>query len=480
MIANNKQASLSAAVNSTCSYAETDTNGVIREVNDLFCEVTGYAREEVIGRKPSFLRSNMTPKDLYKNLWDSITMGVPWRGEFINRHKNGTLFHSASVIFPIIDTTGQQSGYGSIWRDVKAMYENSTYALLNHFNVERLQMHIIINNASVMHASSEFLKFFGFDDWNHLKHVFRCFEGFVIEEDNCMSLVDMKTVMIKGSPIIGYKKVALRSSATDETHYFKIKSFEFFDNTVYHFTDITEDVLQEKFMVHQSRFATMGEVLSTVAHQWRQPLSCIQAIVVDTQFAYDAQELTLKEYMKNIASIETHVEYLSQTIKTFSDFLKPNAEDKDFNVLEAINNAVKISSYRLSKHNIAMDISPIDDPVVAQGSINEFEQVLCNLINNAIDAFTELKIIDPALLISIKTDKHALKIMVEDNAGGIPKEIINRIFEPYFSTKAAEHGTGLGLYLCQRILREHFAGELSVTNNASGASFMITLPHGGG
>jgi signal transduction histidine kinase len=109
--------------------------------------------------------------------------------------------------------------------------------------------------------------------------------------------------------------------------------------------------------------------------------------------------------------------------------------------------------------------------------INELEQVICNIINNAIDAATEKKIENRTLVLTaFTTSEKMFCITIEDNAGGIPQDIIEKIFEPYFSTKGPEHGTGLGLFICQRILTEHFNGNITVSNHNDGAKFVITLP----
>lgn len=158
---------------------------------------------------------------------------------------------------------------------------------------------------------------------------------------------------------------------------------------------------------------------------------------------------------------------MSKTIDDFRDFFRVDKEKEDFKVLETIKSVVSIQSAQLKNHNISLNIK--GDEFIYNGLHSEFQQVILNLINNAKDALIENKIENPVINIILK-DK---SISIEDNGGGIPKDIINRVFEPYFTTKEQGKGTGIGLYMSKMIIEENMGGSLSVANSDDGARFTI-------
>ncbi len=251
----------------------------------------------------------------------------------------------------------------------------------------------------------------------------------------------------------------------------------------------------EMLLANQSRLAAMGEMISAIAHQWRQPLNTLGLIIQDFKDAYEYGELD-KEYLSlNVKKGMEIIKSMSRTIDDFRNFFRPDKEKTEFDVKETISNVLRMLSAQLKAHSIlfkvtchahnkvfekAEDIISCGEHKIV-GYKNEFEHVIMNLINNAKDAFeTESEARGETMrqqLIDIDIDKEGDKVivLVKDNAGGIPEGIIDRIFEPYFTTKEQGKGTGIGLYMSKVIIEQNMGGRLTVRNINSGAEFRIEM-----
>ena len=234
---------------------------------------------------------------------------------------------------------------------------------------------------------------------------------------------------------------------------------------------------QEKMMVHQSRQAAMGEMLESIAHQWRQPLNIIGLASVGLETEYELDTLTLESFKEKINIIAENINYMSSTIDDFRNFLQPDRELYRFDPYNTIHSVVHFVSAQFKNNNIDVDVVQ-QKRIELLGVENEFKQVVLILLNNAKDAMQSYKekhkdfrghII---ITLSKKGDKNI--ITFDDNGGGIDEEIINSIFDPYFTTKFASSGTGLGLYIAKNIVESRMQGSISVKNIARGASFTIT------
>jgi PAS domain S-box-containing protein len=231
---------------------------------------------------------------------------------------------------------------------------------------------------------------------------------------------------------------------------------------------------KERALYQQSRLAQMGEMMSMIAHQWRQPLSAISATSSALNLKVKLGK-TNKELIENMTdNISEYAQHLSQTIDDFRDFFKPTKGKKMVSFSELLKSALSIAEVSLANRNIRI-MQQLEESTSFSSYPNELKQVLLNLIKNAEDALIENKIKDPFIkfVISQEGSKHILK--VSDNGGGIPEDIIDKIFDPYFSTKKDKNGTGLGLYMSKIIVDDHCKGSLEVQNTQEGALFTITI-----
>ena len=239
----------------------------------------------------------------------------------------------------------------------------------------------------------------------------------------------------------------------------------------------TKEELKEKdkLLLIQSRQAAMGEMISMIAHQWRQPLTVIAAVVANMQLQQALGNGSTEKITKQSDAIMEQVEYLSRTISDFSDFFKKDKASQQVYPCELIERAVKIIGNLLENSNIELRISCIGTKVFNTFA-NELQHVLINLIKNAADALIENNNKEKWISISSEDDDKFITFEINDNAGGIDESLIHRIFEPYFSTKNEKNGTGLGLYMSKMIVEKHLKGTISCRNTDSGAIFTIKLP----
>jgi PAS domain S-box-containing protein len=234
---------------------------------------------------------------------------------------------------------------------------------------------------------------------------------------------------------------------------------------------------QQKFIADQTKNAQMGEMIGNIAHQWRQPLSLISTaasgILMQKEFGIldDKKE---NEMLNNIVKTTKH---LSLTIDTFRDYIKEKKEMKEVILQDRLHNAIDIIKASLQNNHIKL-INEIDtiEPIKITMVIGELSEVIINLINNAKDALIHKKVENPFVKIALEKNDNKAIITITDNGGGIPEDILVKIFDPYFTTKHKSQGTGLGLYMSKEIIEKHLHGTLNAKNSDFGAMFTITLP----
>ncbi len=234
--------------------------------------------------------------------------------------------------------------------------------------------------------------------------------------------------------------------------------------------DLAEIKEKEQQLIQKSRLAQMGEMLSMIAHQWRQPLTAISSSSIALELKAELGNIDKETIVKNSKKISKYTQNLSNTIDEFRNFFKPDRNKEDILYTELINSVLCIAKGSITNQNIEL-IKELNSNATLHVYRNELIQVILNLIRNAEDILLDREIENPK--ITIKTDNRCLT--VSDNAGGVPDDIMDKIFDPYFSTKLEKNGTGLGLYMSKTIIEDHCAGKLSVMNDENGAVFKISL-----
>jgi PAS domain S-box-containing protein len=235
--------------------------------------------------------------------------------------------------------------------------------------------------------------------------------------------------------------------------------------------EVAKNREKDKYLMYQSRLAQMGEMISMIAHQWRQPLAAIAASAAVLTHRVQREELDTETVEKIADNIQKYTKHLSETIDDFRGFFKPNKEKESTTWKAIVEDVIRIVEIPLYNKDIKL-IKEIRKDTAFTCYANEIKQVLLNLIKNAEDVLSERKVQHGEIHIIVEERK----VKVMDNGGGIAEDILEKIFDPYFSTKEEKGGTGLGLYMSKMIIEEHSHGKLSVHNDEKGAVFTIELP----
>ena len=249
--------------------------------------------------------------------------------------------------------------------------------------------------------------------------------------------------------------------------------------------DITKIKQKENMLYHQTKMASMGEMIGNIAHQWRQPLTAISVAAGGIMLSYELDIAEEEETLRELDNIVINTQFLSNTIENFQNFLKENRETITFNVKKTIEKTIAIVYANLDSHEINI-ITNYNDNIQMNAVENDIIQVLLNIINNAADILITKQNLEQKryIIIDTSSDGENIIIQIQDTAGGVPSDIIDKIFEPYFTTKHQSQGTGLGLYMTHQIVVDNMKGSIKVENCSFeyenieyfGARFIIKIP----
>ena len=254
--------------------------------------------------------------------------------------------------------------------------------------------------------------------------------------------------------------------------------------TVYSIWDISKRVKAEQHLRQAQKMAAMGEMLSVIAHQWRQPLNALSTYVASLGPAFYNGMITKAFIDRVIKESDSQIQFMSRTINDFRQYFRPSKNKRPFNVLNSVTNAVKLIRPQLRQNAISLEMNlPREvDALPVLGYENEFVHVLVNIISNAKDAINERqdknlglrvhRLID----ISVERSGNQVVLVVRDSGCGIPNHLVEKIFTPYFTTKGTATGTGIGLYMAKMIVEKEMKGQIQVKNLSIGAQFLIRLP----
>jgi len=363
-------------LNTTTVITRTNAYGIIIDVSDAMCELSGYSREELLGQTHALIRHPDTDNDVYEELWETILSGNIWTGELKNKKKSGDIYWVQTTITPEKNSDGTLIGFNAVSHDNTMKKELET-----------------------------------------LSHTLE-------------------------------QKVA---------------------------EEINKNKQQASHMLQQSRLAQMGEMISMIAHQWRQPLASISAISGTLTIDVMMDNYKKEFFQERLDSITELSQHLSSTINDFRSFFKDKKEKETIHLNEIVFAGLQIIGPTLDSKNIVID-TDITKDIALTTYPNEIKQVLLNLLKNAEEALNENNIKNGKIKIHGYEENDMAHLKVEDNAGGIPHDIIDNVFDPYFSTKIKKDGTGLGLYMSKTIIEEHCQGHIRVENISQGACFTLSLP----
>eukprot|EP01156_Anaeramoeba_ignava_P018545 Anaeramoba_ignava/a920_13.p1 GENE.a920_13~~a920_13.p1 ORF type:complete len:568 (-),score=48.11 a920_13:1393-3096(-) len=472
-------------------------------VSEGFCETFGYLKEEIIGKPYSIIEYSDEKKSSKVNFIELLKNKKSIKDTVKNISKDGRILSFIVIARPILDNNGEITEFVSYRIDITK--EDKLKLILEKQNRELLKSQKILNDAQrIAHIgnwehnyitnkisfSDEAKRIFGYDE-NISELMFDEFKKSVHENDRS-KLDENKTFALNKDNQFSFEHRIIRQDGI--LRYVEVKGEYIHDKnnklikSMGTINDITERIETEKelkqkdlMLLQQSKMAAMGEMLSNIAHQWRQPLSLISTAATGAKIQREIGALTDEKLDETFTTINDTTQYLSKTIDDFRNFFKPNSEKKYFKMSDVMYKAISLVKPQFKNRSIDI-IKDIQDYKL-YGLENEFLQVIINILNNSRDQLMKIDG-EKLILISsyIKDDKYILEI--KDNGKGIDEKIIEKIFEPYFTTKHNSEGTGIGLYMCEEIIVKHMDGQISVENEIfthkdntyKGAKFIISLP----
>ncbi|MFC2074263.1 PAS domain-containing protein [Campylobacterota bacterium] len=506
------------AVDTFTLVCKIDADGVFTYVNRKFCEVSGYTAEEIIGQSFKVMQDPDTPDEFFEQMFQELKNNKLWTGKLKKRKKDGEAFYLDMLVKPILNAENKIVEYIAISSDIteleviKEQLENdlkvSNASLYEAYVSAREQAQLLEDQkelydlvfkntaSSVLIIDIEANKFI---DCNEPAiEILRC--------DSKEDVLNLQPAQLSPE----FQPDGRRSDEkSDEMNALAVKkgshTFEWKHLTkdgkeiwveviltpillghkkVLHvvWKDIEdkkqaakEREEQQMLMIQQSRLASMGEMIGNISHQWRQPLNALGLTLQKLNLYQSRGILDDKKMKESVDKSMSLINTMSSTINDFRDFFNPNKEKSVFSVAEAIDKAYKIVESSFENASIEYRLELDDNDINVEGYSNEFSQVMLNLLNNAKDALIENKVTSAQVIVAVKKDRDQINISVCDNAGGIPTQLITKIFDPYFTTKEEGKGTGIGLYMSKMIIEDHMNGKLTVSNADEGACFLIRL-----
>ena len=237
--------------------------------------------------------------------------------------------------------------------------------------------------------------------------------------------------------------------------------------------EVTKNLDQERLLIQQSRLAAMGEMIGNIAHQWRQPINALNLLLANIRDAYEFGELNRGEIERQVETGNRLIQKMSATIDDFRDFFRPNKEKAPFQLAKVVEEVKNILGASLAHHGVRLEVEILDD-VTAMGYANECAQALLNLVNNAKESLVAREATDGVIRVTVGRDGGMAVARVRDNGGGVPEDVLPKIFDPYFTTKPK--GTGIGLYMSKIIVENNMGGRLAARNVPGGAEFTLAVP----
>ncbi|MCD8213648.1 MAG: PAS domain S-box protein [Campylobacter sp.] len=367
-----------SAIEESNIVSKTDIDGIITFVNDEFCKISEYSKDELIGANHNIVRHPDEPTEKFKELWDTILDKKVYKSIAKNLTKSGKVIYLNTTIIPILNLKGEIEEFVAIRHDVTKVIELNERLLRTQEEFKALNLQL---EERVEEQTKELRKL----------------------NENLQDIIK---------------------------------------------AEIAENEEKTKILLIQSRFASMGEMIANIAHQWRQPLNELGIVL------FKMKKLVVNggaEFENSYNRCKNIIKNMSNTIEDFRGFFSLNQPNEDFSLENTVKDCLFMIQGMLQKDEIKVNLN-FKDNVKIHGNKRQLDQVVINLINNARDALNERKIKEKFVDISIYKDGNFGILKVHDNGGGISESVKDKIFEPYFTTKHVSLGTGIGLYMSKLII----------------------------
>jgi PAS domain S-box-containing protein len=472
-------------LNSETIVAVTDNKGNITEVNDPFCKISGYSRAELLGKNHSIINSGKHSRAFFTDMWGTITLGKNWSGDIENRRKNGEHYFVHTIITPLFDTQAIISGFLSIRFDITPHIRDK----------EKLQKALTVLNETGAKA-----KVGGWEldvKSQQLTWTDETFNILGVEKQG-----SMKPVLAEGIALftLPYKavveKAVMRAIEYGESYDLEVEALTPQGNTLWVHTTGKANYQQGKVVslsgtiqnidarkkaekqlelqrvktIRNAKLASLGELAAGIAHEINNPLAIIDGSTkLMPKFIDQPEKLAI--YIKNIEKSCLRISRIVSSLKKFSRTTDNDNYAKS-RLKYIVEESIILTSAKANRHNTAVSLVCETNAFIWCDEI-EIEQVIVNLINNAIDAIKNLT--EKWILITLHKNDETLVLSVKDSGPQIPAYIIDKIFDPFYTTKKTGEGTGLGLSISKGILDEHKA-TIGIDKNVSNTCFVIVFP----
>jgi len=479
-------------------------NGVFIDCNEAIVKMLGYnTKEEVLSLHPAQLSPKYQPdgRDSFEKAEEMMQIAMKQgynQFHWVHTRANGELFW-ADIVLTKINIAGKDIIH-VVWRDIQKEKElEEKNRELKQELEQKVQQRTMEQNTllslfdkgesilfkwnndsqwSVAHVSQSIRKVLGYSPDDFLTHKV-VYAQCIHEEDLPKVMEEVQEAVatnkeyFEHEPYRLYTKDGNQKWVHDSTVIVRNEAGEI-THFLGYIVDITDIKEKDKQLLQQSKLAQMGEMISMIAHQWRQPLSAIGSTANNLSLKLMIDDIDKETCLKEIELISQYTQHLSKTIDDFRKFFKETKEKESLSLKRLIEETLQIVQVSLKNNNIALETEfDCTRPLVSY--TNELKQVILNLIKNAEDVLKEKKVSNPKITIIAGNDDNSHRLIIKDNGGGIPEEIIDKIYDPYFSTKLEKDGTGLGLYMSKKIIEEHCNGKIQTRNDKEGAVFEITL-----
>jgi PAS domain S-box-containing protein len=465
--------------------AVTDEKGIITDVNEKFVEISGYSKEELIGKTHRVVNSGAHSQEFFKNMWEKISSGEFWSGVIQNRHKMGHFYFVYSILSPVHNTQGSIEGYISIRIDM-TYYINLKFAYEKTYNVLNETSAIAKVGGWEMDVSNgeltwtdETFRILEVEKNNGPKPMLP--EGLELFVEECKPIIE-KAVSDCAERGIPYSLELEAKSAKGRVFWvYTNGKANYKDGKIVTISGTIQDIdsrkkaelaLEKERMksLHSLKLASLGEMSAGIAHEINNPLTVI-AGTVNLLDRYKDKPEKFKEKLCAITKSCERIEKIVNSLKKFSRS-SDNTEKKVCNLFQIINDSLSLMEIKAKTFEIDFKVD-VNKQVNIFCDELEIEQVVVNLLSNAIDSVAEVE--KREIQIISTEDQEFAVVRIIDSGLGIHENVVNRIFEPFYTTKAIGQGTGLGLSISKGIIEDH-DGVLSYSKEGERTCFQIKLP----
>ncbi|WP_462152393.1 PAS domain-containing sensor histidine kinase [Pseudoalteromonas xiamenensis] len=467
--AKNQHYQLQNALLEQTIISQTDRMGIITDVNEKFCHISGYAYDELVGQSHRIINSGMHSKHFFKLMWQTISKGEIWEGTITNRKKDGNLYYVRSIIVPMKNHNKEITHYVSIRQDI-------TDSIVNQVELTK--------TLKILNETSAIAKVGGWELKVATGELFWTEETFKILEveqrDGYSPTLPegIQLYVAQHQPIIEnavyqamhhgipYElELLARTAKGNERWVFTNGKANYIDGSIYSISGTIQDIHDKKLAeqnlaiekqrsIQNSKLASLGELAASIAHEINNPLGIISgsAQLLELERVNQQPDAVLQKAATILKSTQ-RIEHITQSLKRFARTSFDDMNSQTY-VEKLLQEALSLTKPNIRRHLVNLEVSGSSQHLIRCNEI-EIEQVFINLINNAVDAVKAQE--TRWIQIRVSDEHQHVAVEVVDSGHGIESSARDKLFQPFFTTKPKGEGTGLGLSICREICERHNA-----------------------